>query len=156
MANRAMHSTYMTDEAFPSASYTMRFSSLCVCPAKCPTRISWNSIDMVSYLRNNPSQLLPSLVVHVAEVSPFCPIWHASNCIRIRNHDTNGYVAKKYNLLFIFPRFLELSLDKCSFMCIGHISQRHPEINRVTPKNESDEDELSEDNEPLATCCSKR
>ena len=45
---------------------------------------------------------------------------------------------------------MELSLDKRSFMCIGHISQRHPEINRVTPKNESDEDEMGEDNEALA------
>lgn len=68
ITNRALYMTHMTDEALPSASYTMRFSSLCVCPAKWPTRTSWNSIEIASYLRNNPSQLLPCRAAHTANI----------------------------------------------------------------------------------------
>ncbi len=43
--------THMTDAALPCASNKIRFSSLWVCPAKCPTMMSWNSKAIDWYLR---------------------------------------------------------------------------------------------------------
>jgi len=61
------------------------------------------------------------------------PVVHATSVRAIRLHHTDRHMPKQHNLLLIFPRFFQLVLNEVPLKHVGHIAQRDPEVNRISP-----------------------